>query len=294
MLRKAKDCLGFGVEAIDGFIGTLSDIYFDDQEWAVRYFVVEIDSGGGETFKTLISPLSVGKADWSKRSLPVSLTKKRISASPQAQIDLPVSKQYEIALRRYYEWPVYWGQVEFLDTPSVKKLDSPPRIPSDEDAADLQDTEPQTSEERYVEEDEEEEDAPMLSMPRESDEDEVAELEFANDEQEGIYSSQLRSFNEILGYRIESVSGEAGALDDLILDDEDWGCRYLTINSEFPQSGRSALLSLHWVSGIDWGMSRIHVTISQSDLENSPPYESSAAVSRDYEKKLYDYYDKLR
>ncbi|MDR0308250.1 MAG: hypothetical protein LBI42_15660 [Chitinispirillales bacterium] len=293
MLRKAKNCLGFGVEAIDGFIGNLSDIYFDDQEWAVRYFVVDIDSGS-ETQKVLISPLSVGKADWKKRSLPVSLTKKRIAASPRAEVDLPISKQYEIALRRYYEWPVYWGQVEFLDTPSVKKMDSPPKIPSDEDAADFQDTEPQTSEERYVEEDEEEEDAPMLSMPRESDDNEVAELEFANDEQEGTFSSTLRSFNELLGYRIESTTGEAGILSDLIIDDEDWGCRYLTIGPDFPQSGHDALLSLHWLRDIDWGMSRIHITISQTDLENSPPFDSNETVSRDYEKELFDYYDKIR
>ncbi|MDR2728321.1 MAG: hypothetical protein LBB56_04255 [Chitinispirillales bacterium] len=295
MLRKAKDCLGFSVEAIDGFIGTLSDIYFDDSEWAVRYFVVEVSSGS-DTIKALISPLSVGKADWEKRALPVSLTKKRITASPQAQVDLPISRQYEIALRRYYEWPVYWGQSEFLDTPSVKKMPSPPRIPSDEDAAEMRESEPQLGDdERYEEEDEEEGDGPMLSVGREPDDSEIAELEFAAAEQDGTYSAALRSFNEILGYHIESAQGEeAGVLDDLILDDEEWVCRYLAINLGVGSVYKRALLTLHWAGDIDWGMSRIHITLSQSALRDSPPCDNTLAVSREYEKKLFDYYDKLK
>jgi hypothetical protein len=294
MLRKAKDCIGFSVEAIDGFIGTLNDIYFDDSEWAVRYFVVEV-SNGSDTIKALISPLSVGNIDWETRVLPVSLTKKRISASPQAQVDLPISRQYEIALRRYYEWPVYWGQSEFLDTPSVKKQPSPPRIPSDEDASEINETEPQLGdEEGYEEEDGEEEDGPMLSVGREPDDGEIVELEFSTAEQEGVYSAALRSFNEILGYHIESDQGETGTLDDLIFDDEEWVCRYLSINLGLSSKDKGVLLTLHWVADIDWGMSRIHINLSQSNLQNSPPYDNAFAVSSDYEKKLFDYYDKLK
>ncbi|MCL2690479.1 MAG: hypothetical protein FWE57_11630 [Chitinispirillia bacterium] len=295
MLRKAKDCIGFSVEAIDGFIGTLSDIYFDDYEWSVRYFVVDVNSGT-DTIKTLISPLSVGKIDWEKRTLPISLTKKRINASPQqAQVDLPISRQYEIALRRYYEWPVYWGQSEFLDTPSVKKLPSPPRIPNDEDASEINESEPQLGdEERYENPDDEEEDGPMLSIGREPDDGEIVDLEFSNAEQEGTYNAALRSFNEILGYHIESDQGEAGILDDLIIDDEEWICRYLSINLGLSSKDKSVLLTLHWIADIDWGMSRIHITLSQSYLQNSPPYNNALEVSKDYEKKLFDYYDGLR
>ena len=294
MLRKAKDCIGFSVAAIDGFIGTLSDIYFDDSEWAVRYFVVEISSGP-DTVKALISPLSVGKIDWDKRTLPVSLTKKRIGASPQAQIDLPISRQYEIALRRYYEWPVYWGQSEFLDTLSVKKQPSPPRIPGDEDASEINESEPQLGdEENYEKDEDEEEDGPMLSIGREPDDEETIDLEFSAAEQEGAYSAALRSFNEISGYQIESGQGEAGALDDLIFDDEEWVCRYLSINFGFDSKDKKVLMTLHWIADIDWGMSRIHITLSQFDLQNSPPYNSAAEVSREYEKELFAYYDKLK
>jgi len=294
MLRKAKDCIGFSVVAIDGFIGTLSDIYFDDSEWAVRYFVIEVNSGS-DTIKALISPLSVGKIDWEKKTLPVSLTKKRISASPQAQIDLPISRQYEIALRRYYEWPVYWGQSEFLDTPAVKKQPSPPRIPSDEDAAEINESEPQLSDDESYEKDEdEEEDGPMLSIGREPDDEEIADLEFSTAEQEGTYSAALRSFNEILGYHIESDQGETGVLDDLILDDEEWICRYLSINFGFDSKDKKVLMTLHWIADIDWGMSRIHITLSQYDLQNSPSYDNTLAVNKEYEKELFNYYDKLK
>lgn len=287
MLHKAKDALGFSVEAIDGYIGTLDDIYFDDQEWAVRYLVVDISDLILDQ-KVLISPVSVGEPDWENRTIPVSLTKKKISASPQEDTDLPVSRQYEIALRRYYEWPVYWGQVEFLDTREVKKEQT--QIPSEEDATETEDTEPEVSEEG---EDETEPDS-MLTMPGERDEDEIVELEFSRAENENLYSPQLRNLKDVLGYHIQTSSGEDGVLDDLIIEDADWVVRYLAVNTRTDRHGKMTLLSLHWVTDVSWGLSRIHVTMTEEDLANSPPYDPAVPVTRDYEKLLYEYYDRLR
>lgn len=286
MLHKAKDALGFTVEAVDGYIGTVTDIYFDDQQWAVRYLVVDV-SGTILDQHVLISPVSVGEPDWEKRTIPVSLTRKKISASPQEQTDLPVSRQYEIALRRYYEWPIYWGQVEFLDTRDIKEEET--QIPSEEDATETEDTEPEISEEEAQEESDS-----MLTMPGERDEDEISELEFSKAENENIYSPQLRSLRDVLGYRIESSSGEDGVVDDFILEDSDWVIRYLAINTRTDRHGKMVLLTLHWVRDVNWGLSRIHVTISEEDLENTPPYNPTVPVTRDYERLLYDYYDRLK
>lgn len=179
MLHKFKDALGFRVEAIDGYIGTLADIYFDDQEWSIRYFVINTTGENSTDQKVLISPLAVGEPDWSAGSIPVSLTKKKIKSSPQSEIDLPISRQYEIALRRYYEWPIYWGQSDFLETPAVTHQPSPASIPSDDDAGEALDSEPEVAEE---EEGEEVPDSTMLSMPREPDDEEIVELEFSKTE----------------------------------------------------------------------------------------------------------------
>jgi hypothetical protein len=41
MIRSVQQTRGAALEAKDGPIGDIHDIYFDDQEWTVRYYVVD-------------------------------------------------------------------------------------------------------------------------------------------------------------------------------------------------------------------------------------------------------------
>ena len=41
MLRDASELQGLVIRATDGELGTAQQFYFDDQSWAIRYFVVE-------------------------------------------------------------------------------------------------------------------------------------------------------------------------------------------------------------------------------------------------------------
>ena len=40
MLRNSKDLEGSAIGATDGAIGDVKDLYFDDEEWVIRYLVV--------------------------------------------------------------------------------------------------------------------------------------------------------------------------------------------------------------------------------------------------------------
>ena len=57
-LRNLKHLSGFALEARDGEIGRLKEIYFDDQVWFIRYLVVHM---GGRLLgrEVLISPPAV-------------------------------------------------------------------------------------------------------------------------------------------------------------------------------------------------------------------------------------------
>ena len=44
MLRTMKDLQGYVIQATDGDIGHVKDVYFDDQQWVARYLVVETGS----------------------------------------------------------------------------------------------------------------------------------------------------------------------------------------------------------------------------------------------------------
>ena len=41
MLRGIRDLKRFTIAATDGILGRMTDLYFDDRNWAVRYLVVE-------------------------------------------------------------------------------------------------------------------------------------------------------------------------------------------------------------------------------------------------------------
>ncbi len=58
MLRNAKDLHGFKIRATDGELGTVDQLYFDDETWAIRYLMVETGGWLGGR-RVLISPISV-------------------------------------------------------------------------------------------------------------------------------------------------------------------------------------------------------------------------------------------
>lgn len=108
MIRPASPLKGFSLQASDGEIGKVKDLYFDSQHWQLRYFVV--DTGHWlKHRRVLISPESVAAPAWDHHTLPVTLSKDEVRSSPDWNSDRPVSRQYEIALRMHHAWPPYWG-----------------------------------------------------------------------------------------------------------------------------------------------------------------------------------------
>lgn len=107
MLRSARGLVGFTIGAIDGDIGNVETLYFDDEHWTVRYFVVDTSwwlSGR----RVLISPVSVRQPDWDAQRLPVAFTKSQVEASPDVDTHRPISRQFEAAFSQYYGVPTYW------------------------------------------------------------------------------------------------------------------------------------------------------------------------------------------
>ena len=92
MVRSFKELRGFAVRATDGRFGTVSDIYFDDRTWRVRYCVV--DSGRWLANRyVLIGSRSLSVLDFTRRQLWVRLSKAEVGLSRNANSDKPVSKQ---------------------------------------------------------------------------------------------------------------------------------------------------------------------------------------------------------
>ena len=106
MLRKLNGLISWGVAATDGDIGRVVDFLMDDEQWTVRYLVV--DPGGWLSLeRVLVSPIAVeGLADEDER-FRVRLTKEQVRASPPLESKV-VPRRYEADYAAYYGYPHYW------------------------------------------------------------------------------------------------------------------------------------------------------------------------------------------
>jgi hypothetical protein len=108
MLRNVSRLKAFEIRAKDGEVGTLDQLYFDDETWAIRYLVV--DTGIWLRGRlVLVSPIALRQVEWESRRLDVALTKKQIEGSPSIDTHKPVSRQHEAVYMGYYGYPYYWG-----------------------------------------------------------------------------------------------------------------------------------------------------------------------------------------
>src|ERR1017187_3513575 len=108
MLTNTKNLKGFAIHATDGDLGTVDQLYFDDESWAIRYLIVETGGWlGGRP--VLISPISVTYTDWPAKRLDVALTRKQVENSPDINTHQPVSRQHEAEYLGYYGYSDYWS-----------------------------------------------------------------------------------------------------------------------------------------------------------------------------------------
>ncbi|HSM70493.1 MAG TPA: PRC-barrel domain-containing protein [Anaerolineales bacterium] len=108
MLRSLNELIGYDIMAKDGQIGKAHDILFSDEDWEIRYLVV--DTGPwilGK--KVLISMHAIQQPVWTTESIPVDLTREEVKSSPDVDLAKPVSRLYEEKLHAHYDWPIYWG-----------------------------------------------------------------------------------------------------------------------------------------------------------------------------------------
>lgn len=108
MLRNVKDLQGYAIRATDGLIGNVDDVYFDDEDWAVRYLVVDTGSWLSGR-KVLIPPIFLGSLDRKARTLSVSITIDLVKRSPGIDTQRPVSRQHEADYSGYFGGAGLWG-----------------------------------------------------------------------------------------------------------------------------------------------------------------------------------------
>lgn len=118
----------YGLQAVDGDIGSVDEVYFDDVTWTVRYLVVNTGSWLLGR-RVLISPVAAGEIRERDGVLHIQLTREQIRNSPPLSSDKPVSRRYEERYYRYYGWPPYWEPASITGFPLADEPGTPTALP---------------------------------------------------------------------------------------------------------------------------------------------------------------------
>jgi uncharacterized protein YrrD len=106
-MNDASRLIGKTINALDGEIGSVDDLYFDDQTWSVRYLVV--DTGKWlPGRKVLVAPEAIVKPWHHQPAIAAKLTTEQVRSSPDMETATPLSRAAEELLYRHYQWTPYW------------------------------------------------------------------------------------------------------------------------------------------------------------------------------------------
>lgn len=252
MLRSFNHIRGYAIHASDGEIGSLRDLYFDDQSTLVRYFVVDTGTWLPGR-RVLLAPAAIGGVDGERGEIVTGLTRQQVEDSPSVDTEKPVSRQQEMELHTYYGWQPYWT------VPPMAGTLAPYWGPA----------------------------VPGAAYPR-PDEARVAE-EVAAREREHA-DPHLRSAREVEGYHVAATDGEIGHVEDFLIDDRDWAIHLLAIDTRNWLPGRKVVISPAWLRGIDWSKERVEVDLTRQQIKDSPEYDTAMAPDEGYLERLAAHY----
>lgn len=106
-LRSGNEVLGYGVEARDGDIGQVSDLLVPEENWIIRYAVV--DTGNwlpGK--KVLIATDWLQSVDWHGKKITTQLSQKQIETSTPYDPSITFDKAYQEELYRHVNMTAPW------------------------------------------------------------------------------------------------------------------------------------------------------------------------------------------
>ena len=101
-LRSIDTVKGYGIQAIDAEIGHIDDFILNDEDWSLRYLVMDTNNWLPGGRKILISHKFVESINWVDRSVTVKLSTQKLNDSPLYDPEMIINHEYEIALRQYY------------------------------------------------------------------------------------------------------------------------------------------------------------------------------------------------
>ncbi len=111
---------------------------------------------------------------------------------------------------------------------------------------------------------------------------------------EGKDDPNLRSSRAVISYGIHASDGHIGHVEDFLVDDETWNIRYLIVDTKSLLPGKKVITALDWIEKIVWSESELYLKLTKDEIKNSPEYDPSKPVEREYENRVHEYYGKRK
>ena len=255
MIRTTESLKQLELRARDGVLGRVKDLYFDDEQWTIRYLIVETGTWLNSR-KVLIATSVLDAPDWDASLLPVNLTTEQVRHSPSIDAEQSVTREHEAGLQAHYGWPAYWfggsfpGGVLAPPFPVVEAPVSPP-VPATAQTA-------------------------LAATP-------AVRTAPAGD-------PHLRRAGAVLGYRLEATDGGVGHIEDFLFEDLTWAVRYLVIDPRTWLPGRRVVISPDWISSVSWAQSRVYIDLTREAVRSAPAYDPDAPWDEDYARRLHRFH----
>lgn len=135
MLASLTELKSYYVKGTDGQIGRLDDLCFRDEEWIVRYVVVDMEDLAREA---LLLSAYLGRLDRRTHTLTADVRRALVESTPPFDRAEPLTRHEEQELHNLYGWPVYWWEQEEEITPIGGLWDEPEVETEDPDAPEEQ------------------------------------------------------------------------------------------------------------------------------------------------------------
>lgn len=243
-LHRLHDLTRQDLTSRDGGTSTVVSVYFDDQDWVVRYFIVRL-GGSVPGREVLVPPSATRRLPHQPDSLFLTLTRSELENAPPADSQLPASRHYELQIRSQngdrtsrpgqdstrpwdfvcFGWPPHLPQGRLFDPTIDTRRQAPPNHP------------------------------------------------IAKAKQPHLHSSRT-----VTGYHIHARDGEIGHVEDFILEEPDWTVRYLAVNTRNWLPGKHVLIPPARVIDLNWALRLVIVDLDRETILNAPSYDNHKPI----------------
>ena len=248
---------GYAISASDGKVGTISNFFFDDTSWLVRWLVV--DTGNWLSGRKVLLPSSaMAHLHTKQEECSIKLTMKQIEESPNIDTDRPVSRQMETGVYDHYGYSPYWNSdYGYMD--GIGIMGGYGYMGGMGGAM-------------------------PISSKSQRREEEIAGAQGNRDD------VHLRSVEAVTGYHIHARDGEIGHVENFLIEDADWSIRYLVVDTKNWWPGKKVLISPRSVKDINWADRLVNINVDREKVQDGPAYDTSVTIDRAFDEKLLTHY----